>query len=155
MTICAWRLSKDKFAKDAFSGEGAKLNGGRWNSKGTPMIYTAEHESLAVLEILVGLEDPSILPLYALFQVELDESLVEVVEDDALPGDWRESPPPLSTQEIGDNWASGARSAVLCIPSVVTPRERNYLLNPRHPDFGEISIYDPTPYDLDPRLFGS
>lgn len=155
MTICVWRLSKYKFSKDAFSGEGAKLNGGRWNSKGSPMIYTAEHESLAVLEILVGLEDPSILPCYVLFQVEFDESLVEVVKDDALPGDWRASPPPLSTQEIGDNWASGARSAVLCVPSVVIPNERNYLLNPLHPDFGKISVGDPTHYDFDPRLFGS
>lgn len=155
MTICAWRLSKEKFSKDAFSGEGARLNGGRWNSKGIPMIYTAEHISLTVLEILVGLEDPSILPRYVLFQFEFDESLVEVVEDDALHGDWRASPPPLSMQEIGDNWASGSRSAVLCVPSVVIPSENNYLLYPLHPDFGKISVGDPTPYDSDPRLFGS
>ncbi len=68
------------------------------------MIYTAEHISLTVLEILVGLEDPSILPRNVLFQVEFDESLVEVVEENALPGDWRASPPPLSMQEIGDTF---------------------------------------------------
>lgn len=62
MTIYAWRLSKEKSSKYAFSGEGAKLNGGRLNRNGIPMIYTAEHISLTVLEILVGLEDPSILP---------------------------------------------------------------------------------------------
>jgi RES domain-containing protein len=152
MTVRAWRLSKEKYASDAFSGEGAKLNGGRWNSKGTPMVYTSEHISLAVLEILVGLEDPIILPRYVLFRVEFEEGLVEVLEDDALPGDWRLNPPPRSTQEIGDRWVSEARSAVLCVSGVVIPSERNYLLNPRHSDFGEIAVGDPKPHDFDPRL---
>lgn len=155
MTIRAWRLSKAKHASDAFTGEGARVNGGRWNSKGIPMVYTAEHISLAVLEILVGLEDPIVLPNYVLFRVEFEEELVEVLEHDALPGDWRASPPPLSAQAIGDDWAAGARSPVLCVPSAVIPSESNYLLNPQHPDFGEISVGEAAPFGFDPRLLAS
>ena len=48
-----WRLVTPRFARTAFSGEGARLYGGRWNRKGVPMVYTAGSLSLAVLEMLV------------------------------------------------------------------------------------------------------
>ncbi|MEJ2013195.1 MAG: RES family NAD+ phosphorylase [Anaerolineales bacterium] len=154
MTLRAWRIVKARYAESAFSGEGARLYGGRWNSPGVPVVYAAQHQSLAVLEVLVGLEDAGLLPRFVLFRVEFDEKLVETLADAALPRDWRANPPPRSTQRLGDAWAVEGRSAVLSVPSAVVPAERVYLLNPRHPDFGALAIEGPYPYAFDPRLGG-
>ena len=56
MIIRAWRIVQMRFTDRAFEGEGARLFGGRWNRRGTPIIYTAESLSLAMLEILVNLD---------------------------------------------------------------------------------------------------
>ena len=45
--IEAVRLVLSKYAESAFDGQGARLFGGRWNSKGTPMVYAASSLALA------------------------------------------------------------------------------------------------------------
>ena len=52
-----WRITTQRFAASAFSGEGARLYGGRWNPKGWEVVYTAESQSLALLELMVQ-DDP-------------------------------------------------------------------------------------------------
>jgi len=152
MTLRAYRITKGKFANIAFTGEGARLYGARWSSKGIPIVYAAENLSLAVLEMLVSLEDTGILPSYVMFEVEFEQKLVEVLKDDDLPKDWQLFPHPISTQKIGDRWHAQARSAILSVPNAVIPAERNFLINPRHPDFKEIIISAQFPLDIDPRL---
>ena len=71
MTFSAWRITKEVHAKSVFSGEGARLNGGRWNSRGTPLVYTAQSQSLAVLEMLVHLDSPELLKHFVLFEVTI------------------------------------------------------------------------------------
>ena len=61
MIIRAWRIVQMRFADRAFEGERARLFGGRWNRRGTPIIYTAESLSLATLEILVNLDSATTL----------------------------------------------------------------------------------------------
>lgn len=56
----AWRIVKEKHAATAFSGEGARLYGGRWNSVGTSLVYTSGTKALAALESLVHLNPPVI-----------------------------------------------------------------------------------------------
>lgn len=133
----------------ALTGEGARLYGGRWNSQGVSMVYTAEHRSLAMLEILVHLRKPRD---YELYSVKFDESLVQELAGQNVPQNWDIEPPSSDTQEIGDNWAMGVSSAVLSVPSAVVPKERNYILNPRHPDFKQIQIDGPFSCYFDPRL---
>ena len=116
------------------------------------MVYTAEHRSLAMLEILVHLRKPKD---YELYSVKFDESVVQELADQNLPRNWDVEPPTSDTQEIGDNWANSASSAVLSVPSAVVPEERNYILNPRHPDFEQIQIDGPFPCYFDPRLLGA
>lgn len=152
MNLRAYRIIKEKFANTAFTGEGARLYGARWSSKGIPIVYAAENRSLAVLEMLVGLEDTGVLPSYVIFEVEFEQKLVEVLKDDDLPKDWQLFPHPISTQKIGDRWYAQARSAILSVHSAVIPAERNFLINPRHLDFKEIIISDQFPLDIDPRL---
>lgn len=149
MKLKAWRIVKEKHAATAFSGEGARLFGGRWNSPGVGLVYTSSAQSLAVLESLVHL-NPPVLFKYVAIPVEFDSALVETPA--SLPADWADQPAPPSTQALGDLWARESRSAVLQLPSVIIPAEANYLLNPTHPDFRKIAIGKPVAFCFDPRL---
>jgi RES domain-containing protein len=148
----AWRIIKEKHAATAFSGEGAAKTGGRWNSRGVPVVYTSSTKSLAALESLVHL-NPPVFFKYVAIRIKFDDALIEIVPPKTLPADWWVEPPPPSSKAVGDTWVRKARSAVLRLPSVIIPGEPNYLLNPAHPDFKKISIGKPERFAFDPRLF--
>jgi RES domain-containing protein len=152
LTLSTWRITKQKYARSAFGGDGARIYGGRWNSPGTAMIYTAQSQSLAVLEMLVHLDSPDLLKKYVLFQVSIDPSSVIDLSLATLPRNWRADPVPARVQAIGDDWAAGGASAVLRVPSALVPGESNFLLNPRHPDFGKLRIGKPIPFQYDHRI---
>jgi len=152
VTVTAWRIAKRKHARAAFTGEGARLFGGRWNNPGIALVYTAQSQSLAALEMLVHLDSAELLASYVLFEVRIDESLVEQVELSELPRNWRDDPPPRKVRAMGDAWVVGGTSAVLRVPSIVVPGENNFLLNPRHKDFPRLQIGKPLPFRFDPRL---
>jgi RES domain-containing protein len=147
-----WRIAKATRAATAFDGEGARLYGGRWNSPGTAMVYTAESRSLAALELLVHLQASQLLMSYSSISATFGDELLEVVTPATLPADWDRSPAPVALQEIGDRWVATARSAVLQVPSAMVPTERLFLVNPNHTDFGRVAIGAPTPFQFDPRL---
>lgn len=149
MKLQAWRIVKAKHAASAFSGEGARLYGGRWNSAGVSLVYTSATRALAALESMVHL-NPPVLFSYAIIPVEFDAALVEKIP--ALPPGWNAMPAPPATRLLGDAWARESRSAVLEVPSVIIPSEPNYLLNPAHPDFKAVTIGAPEPFSFDPRL---
>ena len=46
-----WRIVKARHADGAFDGEGARSEGGRWNSPGTPVVYTSVQDSGVLLTI--------------------------------------------------------------------------------------------------------
>lgn len=146
-----WRITTARFAAAAFSGEGARLYGGRWNPKGHAVIYTAESQSLALLEMLV--QDEPLRARYVLIPAQLPADLaVRHVEASALPADWRTLGTRGALQAIGRAWLEEGSSAVLAVPSAVVPAEHNYLLNPRHRDFARIVIGEPKALDVDVRL---
>lgn len=148
-----YRIFKTKFAADAFDGEGARLYGGRWNSRGKRLVYTAATLSLAALEILVGINDDELLKEYSYAAAEFDETLVIDIEASGkLPSDWNLSPPSFATQRLGDQWLTGGFSAVLRVPSAVIPSESNFLINPEHKDFAKVRIFKTQPFDFDVRL---
>jgi RES domain-containing protein len=70
-----------------------------------------------------------------------------------LPRDWREVPAPASLAAIGDSFAASLEAAILVVPSVLAPSESNWLINPRHPECGEIRVEPPTPFHYDSRFF--
>jgi len=148
----SWRIVKAKHAAAAFDGEGARVAGGRWNSPGVAMVYTSQSAALAALELLVHLGRSGILAEYVIFSCDFDDTAVETLKPSALPADWRMYPAPLALQQIGDRWVHELRSAVLNVPSAVVGGESNFLINPRHPDFGRIEFSDPHPFGFDPRL---
>ena len=148
----AWRIVKKRHAGTAFDGEGARLYGGRWNSPGVAAVYASESRALATLEVLAGLQTNSPLPGYVLIPAEFEDALVVTIELAELPGEWRDNPPPSSTQRIGDRWVARGESAVLRVPSALVPREWNYLFNPGHPDFPSVLVGEQEPLAIDPRL---
>ena len=79
---------------------------------------------------------------------------VEAVAVRDLPRDWRRHPAPEILGERGTEWARSGRTAVLAVPSALVPRERNFLLNPAHPEFRKIRPHAPEPFALDARLRG-
>ena len=152
MTVHAWRIVKPRFASAAFTGQGAKLAGGRWNSPGVAVVYTSESVALGMLELLVHIHSEEVLRRYVTIEVLFDDSLVKAVSLAALPRNWRKSPPPAALRRIGDEWSAAGESAVLRVPSVVVPSGWNFLLNPAHADFGKIAIGEPQPIRMDRRL---
>ncbi len=153
MTV-VWRLLTARFAKSAFSGEGARLYGGRWNHKGVPMIYTAGSQSLAMLEMLV--QDEPLRARYVMIPVTLPKNQkVERIAPGDLPADWRSFAARAELQAMGSDWAKRKSSAVLAVPSSVIPSETNYLLNPLHPSFARIEIGEPQDFITDLRLIRS
>lgn len=146
-----WRITTARFAATAFSGEGARLYGGRWNPKGFEMVYTAESRSLALLEMMV--QDAPLRARYVLIPAQLPDtvSITHVGVAD-LAVDWRRLDQRDALQRIGRDWLAQGRSAVLAVPSAVLPAERNYLLNPGHPDFARIIIGEPEALETDLRL---
>jgi RES domain-containing protein len=150
----SWRIVTEAWSHAAFTGEGSRRWPGRWNSRGIPVVYTAESRSLAILEALVNFEgiDRSRLPRCVLFEARFDARLVEVVEPPMLPPGWDGYPPTPATREFGDRWVAELRTAVLRVPSVVTRGEVNYILNPSHPAFEAIATQPPEPALWDPRL---
>jgi RES domain-containing protein len=116
-------------------------------------VYASEHLSMAAQEKFIHLPKP--LPRGSRFvRFCLDFGNVAVMQLQAadLPPDWQAEPVPVSTQVLGDAWLAAGRTAILAVPSVLIPEERNYVLNPTHPDFSRIEISVAEPFVFDPRL---
>lgn len=150
MTITAWRIVRKHLAATAFSGLGAKLYGGRWNSPGVPAVYCGGSVSLATLEMLTHLGSAELLNHYVLIEVAFDSKLIATIDRNTLPKRWRSDQ--RITRRTGDRWLRSQRAAVLRVPSAIVPVEVNYLLNPLSPDFSRISIGKAQPYRFDRRL---
>ena len=148
----AWRLTKTKFVSDPLNGDGARLYGGRWNSPGVSVVYFAESVSLAILEVLVHLEATRILESYSLVRIDFEQSHVRTMAVSELPHSWADYPAPEEAQAIGNAWVEASESLLLKVPSTIVPFEHIFLLNPAHADRGAISVANPFPFRLDPRL---
>jgi RES domain-containing protein len=154
VTDTIWRIDKARHAPTTKTGEGARMTGGRWTSPGHPAIYCAEHLSLAILEVLVHAPDPSQRSAPRVrFRIRLDRTLVERVADRRLPVDFSPRTPYAITRAIGDAWLQTARNPALSVPSAIVPAERNYILNPRHPQFDSVAWDAHEPITLDDRLW--
>jgi RES domain-containing protein len=149
-----WRISLARYADDAFSGRGGLRYGARWHAAGTQIVYTSESLALAALEFFVNWnrrDAPE--PLVAIAAEIPGTVRIRHVDVADLPTNWRSHPVPGSTQRIGSEWAASGKSAVLSVPSVVVPQERNYLLNPAHGDFKRIKIAKAERFSFDGRMW--
>lgn len=146
-----WRIAREVY--NPLDGEGPRRFGGRWNSRGAPVVYTAAHLSLAILEVLVH-ADPDLIPNdLAVFEIEVPDDLpMERGQVEARPTDWQSIPEQLVCRQIGDDWITRAERCMLAVPSAIVPEETNYLINPAHPDSRGVQVVRTRPFVFDPRL---
>ena len=136
------------------SGAGAKRFGGRWNQRGTPMIYASSTRALACLETVVHLGSSPALPLNRyLVQFDVPARLwaartVFVAEENV---GWDALPPGRVSIGWGTAWAKDGKSCLAQVPSVVVPEEANLLVNPLHPDAALIQVSKVRRWLYDPR----
>lgn len=152
MIITAYRITRKEFAASIWSGYGAREFGGRWNSKGVAVIYTAESRALAAMEQLVHLVKPRILKGYVVASISFHEEQVTRLSTKVLPPGWKNPVAPAALKKFGDRWIRGAKHLVLAVPSVVIPGEWNFLINPLHPEFAATRKSAPMRFGYDPRF---
>jgi RES domain-containing protein len=151
--IEAWRLEKEKYVGEAFTGDGARRVSGRWHHQGIPIVYVSGSLELSILEKFVHLGFDASRIKFVYFKIEIPDTVsVEMLDAAHLSPDWSAEPPTKSTKNIGADWARTAKTAVLRVPSVLAPHSWNYLLNPVHPEFKTLVISSPLPYKFDPRM---
>lgn len=152
MKITAYRIFQPRNQAEAFIGQGASRYPGRWNHPGIRMIYTAGSPSLAAMEMLVHLDEAKILNLFTYIPVSFDAGLCRDLPAGQLPKDWAQDPVPASARDMGTYWIKKLEALVLAVPSAVVPIEKNYLINPLHPDFDKLEIGKLSPFRFDERL---
>ena len=151
--MIVYRLSQSRYAAD-LSGKGAEMAGGRWNSKGIPMIYAAESRALCIAELAMHLPLGLVPQNYSFVSFKIPDSIpVLALSKKQLPKNWNEYPHPNETQEIGDRFIKESKYLVMKVPSVVVNDEYNYLLNPRHPLMKKIVVSDLVEFKFNERLF--
>lgn len=152
-TLFAFRVGDPNGAYPIFDATGSTLAPGRWNTPGSPLIYTSEHYSTALLEKLVH-GSGHLPPNQHHVQITLAKGMsYEIFSPPALPG-WDAMPATVS-KAFGERWYKEKRSAILLVPSVVARLDRNILINPAHPEFTTIAVSLHEPVFWDRRLFGS
>jgi len=149
-----WRLCRAPYAAEAFGGEGARRFGGRWNSRGVPMVYASSSLALAAIELFVHLE-PGQAPddLVYLSALLPQGEPARTLESGELPADWWSDSALAATRTLGDAWIAARTSLAILVPSVPIRAEWNVLVNPLHPNMGEVQIDPPQPFVFDARMF--
>jgi RES domain-containing protein len=150
-----WRIATDTpdYGSDDLSGKGAEITGGRWNRKGTALLNTSQSIALACLETLVHLGDPLPLNRY-LIQIDVPEAAwnARTRFNAAAHVGWDAEPAGLVSLDWGTQWAQSSVALVAEVPSIVVPEESNLLLNPRHPDSGQLVARKIRRWTYDARL---
>ena len=146
-----YRVCLTRYAKD-LSGEGARINGGRWNKVGTRCVYASGSRALAVLEYAVNVSLNDMPFELSIVTINVpDEGHLELSTND-LPDGWHRQEVTGEAQNFGNSLLEKAEHIILKMPSAVIPQEYNYLINPQHPDFRKIKIVDVASFSFDKRL---
>ena len=148
--MLVYRITKSKHASD-ISGTGSALHPGRWNKKGTPVLYTGENKEIALLEYIVNI--PLLMtPQLDILTIEIpDHSLTELKIKD-LPKNWHQFPAPIILSEIGQEWIKEGKTIALKVPSSIIHSSHNIILNCNHKDYEKVKIIDQREFYFDTRL---
>lgn len=153
--MIVYRIAKKKY-RDDLTGTGAEINGGRWNSKGTKILYTSSSIALTVADVAVHLPYGILPQDYFLVEIYVPDVKIKMVSGSIFQDDnWNSYPFSQITQNVGDNFVLEDKYLILKVPSVVALGDFNYLLNPHHKDFKKVKIIKAIPFSFDDRLFGS
>lgn len=148
--ISVWRIESEKHLDAMKTGKGALLYGGRWNEKGTPLIYASDSLALATLEKFVHLSRFDFKMKLRSLEIKIPKSVLIKKLNTAQFEDIITT---TSTQIYGSQWAEDKKTAILKVPSAIIKSEFNYLINPEHPDFMRIKFCEPVDFSFDDRLW--
>jgi RES domain-containing protein len=145
--MIVYRCCLARWAKD-LSGQGSFLFGGRWNMPGTYLLYTAENNVLAALEVALRIPLEDISKAYVMIPIELpdDASIVQPT----LPKNWYMNMD--ATQALGQDFVTKNKHLLMKVPSALISDSFNYLVNPRHEGIQKVKVLDPKPILFDKRL---
>jgi RES domain-containing protein len=148
-----WRICRRRFAADAARGEGARLYGGRWNSRGVRVVYASTSLALAAMETFVNLE-PNVQPTDPVsIEGEIPDGLeIGRLDPKSLPPAWHRTRDE-SLRHFGSQWIRAGLTVALLVPSAAVRGEWNVLLNPNHRNFDRVKFGEPEPFDFDARMF--
>ena len=149
--MIVYRISKCKFI-DSLNSMGAATFGGRWNSKGIHVIYTAATPSLALMESVVHIFN---IPVddYCMAFIEIPEDKIAEIKLADLPANWFINPARDTLKSIGDRFIKNNIFLALKLPSAIMTEDFNFLLNPNHADFKKVKIISTRTIPIDERLF--
>lgn len=147
-----FRISTSEFIDD-LSGTGAKLYGGRWNFKGTPLLYCSENTSLAILEILVHFDGLTVPQNLVILQMQLGEKQIYNFPISKFNSIRKSIDAEFQFKEAGQQWIKSEKSLALKVPSIINSNEFNVLINPKHKDFKLLKKKKKSKLELDERLF--
>jgi RES domain-containing protein len=179
--MTAVRLTRSRYSpKDP---TGAWLHGGRWNSPGNAVLYASSTLALACLEVLVHIRDVGLIPSdYVFCEIDLPEELITPwtftgesalarIESSVLSREYGDAwfhrtlpqssrelflqSSPTDVQEQIRQTRIELAAPVQAVPSVIIPREMNYLISPMHPQFGQLVWGESQPFCFDPRLIAA
>jgi RES domain-containing protein len=149
-----YRIVREPHSKNPLNGEGSFRFGARWSSPGTRIAYTAEHLSLAMIEYFVHIDASDPPKDLVIVAADIPDGVSrKVLDPRQLPTNWRQVPAPPTLAGIGNTFAAERKSAILVLPSALVPSESNWLIDPHHAEFVEITVQPPEPFQYDARFF--
>ncbi|MCC6726785.1 MAG: RES family NAD+ phosphorylase [Saprospiraceae bacterium] len=147
--MLVYRIVLEKWSQSlTASGQAA-----RWNSPGRFVLYTAGTRALACLENVVHRISLGLNQLFKTMVIEVPDAIfLEKIIAEQLPDGWHDFNNYYITQQLGDAWLDGMKSAVLAVPSAIVPAEKNFLFNIQHPDFQKVKLIRTEDFVFDPRI---
>lgn len=149
--MLVYRISSPKYAGD-LSGNGAKLYGGRWNEKGTPVVYFASSRAMAMMELLVHLRPEDLNREYAILVYEVPDDKIYKVDTELLPLDWKTDERKPALAKWCKRFIDDGEFLLMQVPSVLVEEESNYVLNPLHADAAKVKLVSQRLFTFDHRL---
>lgn len=145
-----FRITEEKFASSlTFSGVA-----GRWNEDNELVIYTASSRALGTLEKIIRFKSINPKVLYKVMVIFIPDNpdFITEIKVSQLQSNWREKSAYSDLRVIGSKWYINKESLILKVPSSIITREFNYLINTKHPDFGQVKLSLIEDYFFDERL---
>lgn len=148
--MLVYRITGNKYAGD-LTGTGAAVHGGRWNKKGSPVLYTGASKAIALLETIVH-TPPMLVPDLDVLTLEIPDNSITEIKTKQLPKNWADYPAPTILSEIAEKWFEEGKTIALKVPSCIVHSSYIYILNCRHPEYVAIKLIERKTFHFDPRL---
>ncbi|CAN5257985.1 RES family NAD+ phosphorylase [soil metagenome] len=148
-----YRLIRDKYRHDPLSVEGSHLFGGRWNPKGTGILYATSTPELGLMEMLA--HAPAVryeeLPTYWVFSLDIPDT-IRYYSRDELPDFWQDNTYDRTQLWLSD-WLANPEELAIAVPSVLVSLSYNILLHPAHSLYSQIRVISQEIQPIDRRLW--